>query len=114
MKVFSIIVFALILIAPSISFAHPQTERYIPIGQSPGQQVSFIGEISATSEDDITVSGKRIAVPEGTPIWIDGSRHGHKSRVGDRSDCTLGRFVEIHFHTVEGKRVANWVKVRAE
>ena len=114
MKTNLTVVLAFAFVAPLTSLAHPQTERYIPIGHSPGQAISVIGEITAASEAYVTVKGKSIVVSRSTPVWIDGSKQGSAGSVGDQHDCTPGRFVEIRYRVIDGESVAYWIKVRAE
>ena len=106
------------LFAATVAVAHPQTERYIPIGASPGDSSNLVsGVITNRRGNLIEVDGRSIAISEETPVWIDNSRRGHTARVGDSSECRAGRFVEVRFRRdkdAEGEPAAAWVKVRIE
>ena len=99
--------------------AQERTERFIPIGESPGISgvYSTIGTILTADADDRTVtvqSGAErwtIRVTEDTDIWIDRSAMRQTNLVGDWSDLEVGRTVEIKCVDFETKEVADWVKV---
>lgn len=95
--------------------AHPQTERYIPIGQSPGvTDQRLIGRIVMREGGRIEVDGRTVELRSGTSIWVDRSREGSAAEVGSILDCAPGRYVEVMVHDTDGTLVANWVKVRIE
>lgn len=107
----------LVLIFATTSVAAQQTtERYIPIGQSPGVsgKYSYIGEIVAMDGDTITVAEAAerhtIKLTEQTDIWIDRNKSLQRNLVGTRSDCRVGRLVEV-MHTAEDDNTAKWVKI---
>lgn len=99
--------------------AQERTERFIPIGESPGISgvYSTIGTILAADADDRTVtvqSGAErwtIRVTEDTDIWIDRSAMRQTNFSGDWSDLEVGRTVEIKCVDFATKEVADWVKV---
>ena len=94
--------------------AHPATERYIPIGKSPG--VSRIGVIEAVNVADrsIQVGGQVTAhwvrLTDQTRIWLDRSKLAESNLVGDFSDCQAGRTVEIRYDD-ESRTVSEWIKI---
>lgn len=104
-----------------VSFAHgqKQTERYIPVGQSPGVsgKSSWIGIIEATDAQARTLTlamGDRrlsIAVTERTRIWLDRSRLKQTALNGSYSDLRPGRRVEVKYGDAKGEGVAEWIKV---
>lgn len=102
------------------AWGHPATERYIPIGKSPGVsgQYSYLGTIEA-----VDVDGRRVGFdyPEGlhwvrivdrTRIWLDRTRLGQTNVPGRVRDCVPGRTVEIKFEDAERREVAEWIKIR--
>lgn len=107
-------------LAPS-AIGHPETERYIPIGQSPGisGKHSYIGEIKsadheshsmviATAEGDQTVG-----MSERTRIYIDRSGQRKSNLAGTYADCQPGRRIEVKFADNDPARPAEWIKVEA-
>ncbi len=94
--------------------AHPATERYIPIGKSPG--VSRIGVIEAVNVADrsIRVGGQEAAhwvrLTDRTRIWLDRTKLSKSNLLGGFSDCQAGRTVEIHYED-ESRAVAAWIKI---
>ncbi len=98
------------------------TERYIPIGQSPGlsRQYNYIGPIEAIDREHRTLtvagpSGSRVVkLAERTRIWLDRSMLKLPSLRGGLEDCQLGRTVEVKYVDSATRELADWVKVRIE
>ncbi len=108
---------ALALGAPMV-LAHPATERYIPIGQSPGaSQIGTIGVIEAVNVADrsIRVDGREAAhwvrLTDRTRIWLDRTHLEKHNLIGGFSDCAVGRTVEIRYEDPESRGVAAWIKI---
>jgi hypothetical protein len=109
----------LLALAPVPAAAHPATERYIPIGASPGLsgQGTYIGRIRSVdaathtltvqSEDD----GERetILITPASDMWFDSTKRGRTSQDASFKDCRRGRRIEVKLH--EGSREADWVKI---
>lgn len=103
--------------------AHGQeaTERYIPLGQSPGVsgKLTSIGEIVEVAARARTVtitepSGRHtLKVTDKTRIWIDRSRLKRTSLTGTFGDLQKGRLVEVKYEDPASREVADWVKVEA-
>jgi len=101
--------------------AHGQkaTERYIPLGQSPGvsQRLTSIGEIADVDEPKRTVTivepGARrtVSITAATRIWLDRTKIKQPSLTGTFSDLQRGRRVEVKFQDAERRQTAEWVKV---
>lgn len=101
--------------------AHGQkaTERYIPIGQSPGvsQKVTSIGDIAEVDEPKRTVTilepaGRRtVSITDSTRIWLDRTKLKQTNLTGTFADLQRGRRVEVKFQDAERRQVADWVKV---
>lgn len=98
--------------------AQQATERYIPIGDSPGvsKEYAVIGTITAVSHDDwtITLSNESgvytIKVTPTTKVFVDrtGSRITNLS--GRFEDCQVGQRAEV-MHIRNDKEVAYWIKL---
>ena len=101
--------------------AHGQqtTEKYIPVGQSPGVSgvSSYIGQIESAdaSNRTVTVSGpegaRTITVTEETSIWLDRSELRLTNQTGSMADLQPGRRVEVKYADEETKETAAWIKV---
>jgi hypothetical protein len=104
----------------AISHAHGQkeTERYIPIGQSPGlsQKLTSIGEIAEVDPQARTITvteqaGRRtVKITEKTRIWLDRSKVKQTSVTGSFADLQKGRKVEVKYDDPVRREVAEWVK----
>ena len=94
------------------------TERYIPIGQSPGisREYSYVGKIIAVDEEKRTIEveddrGKHtFQITEATEIWRDRSKRKRAAVTGSYSDCRVGRRIEL-MYTKADKKVARWIKI---
>jgi hypothetical protein len=105
----------------AISHAHGQkeTERFIPIGQSPGvsQKQTSIGEIAEVDAARRTVTvaeqaGRRtVKITEKTRIWLDRTKLKQANLTGSFADLQKGRRVEVKYEDPERRQVADWVKV---
>jgi len=105
----------------SVSSASGQeaTERFIPIGQSPGLSGihTMIGEIRNVDaqKQTLTVAAEGrtydVVVTEHTRIWIDRSPLKLPALTGDFDDCNRGLKVEVKLEE-EGQRAADWIKVQ--
>ena len=96
------------------------TERYIPIGQSPGlsRQYNYMGPIDALDPENRTLtvagpSGARVVkLTERTRIWLDRSMLESTSSSGSFEDCLLGRTVEVKYEDPSRRELADWIKVQ--
>jgi hypothetical protein len=101
--------------------AHEETERYIPIGQSPGisGKYSYLGPIRSVDQAQHTVviedrSGPRaVRVTARTRIYLDRSASGLSNLSGKFEDCRIGNTVEIKYVDFQTKEEADWIKVRS-
>jgi hypothetical protein len=101
--------------------AHPATEQFIPIGESPGPGVvqgtaTPVVEPASGGPPILAVesAGEEIGayvITSRTRIYIDRSEQGLPSLVGTLDDVQPGRVVEVRIAD-PGTRVAEWVKVR--
>ena len=96
------------------------TERYIPIGQSPGlsRQYNYMGPIDAVDVENRTLtiagpSGARVVkLTQRTRIWLDRSMLESTSSSGSFEDCLLGRTVEVKYEDPSRRELADWIKVQ--
>lgn len=99
--------------------AQEATERFIPIGQSPGISgtYAYLGEVVAVdaARNTVTVRGpagdRTIAVTERTRIWLDRSALRQSNLTGAIADLQVGRRVEVKFEDSERREKADWIKV---
>jgi hypothetical protein len=102
------------------SDAHSQeaTERFIPIGRSPGLsgKVTTIGAIQALQGRVLTLSSERgpqrIDITDRTVIWVDRSQQKLSNAPGGLADLKPGRRVEVK-PDAKNKSAAEWIKVEA-
>jgi hypothetical protein len=103
------------------SFAHGQrqTERFIPIGQSPGAsgRTTRIGTVQDANPGARSFSlvtpegGTPVHAPAGTPIWLDRSRQKRAASGGAFADLRAGRRVEVGYADAERAGRVLWIKV---
>ncbi len=106
------------------SSAHGQkaTERYIPLGRSPGLsgKSTTIGEIEAVdaSRRTLRIAGptgvREVAVSDRTTIWLDRTGLGLSNAKGAVTDCRRGLTAEVKYEEPERGRLAEWIKLRIE
>jgi len=104
-----------------IAHAHGQkeTERFIPIGQSPGvsQKHTSIGEIAEVDQQKQMVTivepaGRRtVKITEKTRIWLDRTKLKQTNLVGSFAELQKGRRIEMKYADPESRQIADWVKV---
>ena len=101
------------------SAAQKSTERFIPVGRSPGVSgiSSYIGELREVDREGGTVTlgegraAHTVKVTGTTRIWLDRSASGEPNAVGGMDDLEPGRRVEVKYVDVEEKATADWIKV---
>ena len=119
-RLITIAVAALLLIA-STSSAQQTTERYIPIGESPGlsEVYTYLGEIIAVDGESRTLTVRDsdgphvVQVTDSTEIWLDSTALGRSNATASFADCEVGRKVEI-MHTQDDEYTAAWIKISAD
>ncbi len=112
----------LVTLLCNITFAYgqKQTERYIPLGQSPGVsgKYTLIGEIRTVDPQAqaLTIlgpSGTQTAiVTPRTKIWLDRSKLKLTNLTGGFSDLRVGRRAEVKYEDAQKKKFAEWIKVQ--
>jgi hypothetical protein len=110
-----------VLLGQSFAHGQRQTERFIPIGQSPGAsgKSTRIGTVEAVdagarSFELATPEGRyTVMVPEGVPIWLDRSRQQRSALGGGFDDLRTGRRVEVKYADAGGAGRVLWIKVEA-
>jgi len=111
-----------LLACASVASAQRATERFIPLGQSPGVsgKLTSIGTIVAVdpAARRISVEGPSgrvtVALQDSTSIWIDRHESGLGAATGSFADCHEGRMAEVKYADPDTRQVAEWVKLRAE
>jgi hypothetical protein len=110
----------LLALLAGVSPTHGQelTERFIPIGQSPGLsgKVTAIGTVQSMQGRMLTVGSDRgmqkFEVTDRCIIWVDRSQQKLTNTRGSVADLQAGRRVEVK-PEVKNKAAAQWVKVEA-
>ena len=105
-------------------FAHRATERYIPIGSSPGVsgKLTLIGTVEPRAETDsiirIRTEDDRVVGftwNESTRFWLDRTRVRRTNVPASWEHCREGRRVEVRFRDDDPTTgIAAWVKVEAD
>jgi hypothetical protein len=95
--------------------SHPATERYIPIGRSPGSSQNVVtGVIEAVDvvERRIRLAGMThwVRLTERTHIWLDRTVLSKGNLDGGFDDCKKGRSIEIRYED-EAHTTAAWIKI---
>lgn len=116
----SFILAALFTALAGAAYAHPATEQYIPIGQSPGggtlmgRAEAVVEPAAAGGEPAVSIAGAPsgpFVIGPNTRIYIDRSAQRLPSLIGTIDDVRPGRIIEVRIADPE-TRVAEWVKVR--
>jgi hypothetical protein len=105
----------------STAWAQKTTERFIPIGQSPGLSGEYtkIGTIDSFSAQERTLTMSEpsgsysVLIAEDTHIWLDKSKRGATNEVGTISDLLAGRRIEVKHKGNDPKAAAEWIKVES-
>jgi hypothetical protein len=113
------IVFALALLGQPFAHGQRETERYIPIGQSPGASgiTTRIGAVDAVDPRTRTFvmtapEGRyTVAVTPQTRIWLDRSRQQQTALTGGFADLRAGRRVEVRYEDPARKKNVYWIKI---
>jgi hypothetical protein len=111
---------AALLASASAAHAQRATERFIPLGQSPGVsgKLTVIGTIMAVDPEkrQIEVEGRagraNVTLRDSTSIWIDRHQLGLGATTGSFADCQVGRMAEVKYADPDTRQVAEWVKLR--
>jgi len=115
---------ALALLVAGVFFVGPvlaqqATERYVPIGRSPGLSdgatlmATVLGVDAASGLLTLQAASGSHTVETGasTRIWWDRTALGESNGVASLSDCRKGLGVEVKLDPTG--RLAEWIKVRA-
>lgn len=102
------------------ALAQQTTERFIPIGQSPGisgkySTIGTLREFDAAS-GALLIEGeagaKRYLVTPTTRIWIDRSASRRASLVGSSADLAVGSRIEVMYRRDDSQQL-DWIKIGA-
>jgi len=112
-----------VLFAITAVSAQKLTERYIPIGKSPGLsgKHTIIGTVTAVDRPGKTLTciysggSVTVKVDKNTKFWMDRSKQKLTNLDCSLGDCAMGRTIEIKFRNNERgpEAVAEWIKVEA-
>jgi hypothetical protein len=111
---------ALLLIGAVQAQAQMTTERFIPIGKSPGLSGTYtwIGGIAAVDQSarTVTVRGssgeeRTVRITDSTHIWVDRSAVQETNTIGSLTDLQVGRRAEVKYLDRELREIAEWIKV---
>lgn len=108
-------------LAPLPAAAQQATERFIPLGQSPGisGKTAMMGTVVAYSGGMLTLSSpayptpQQVRVTPATLIWLDRTALRESNVAGSPADLLPGRRIEIRFVEPTSRAAAAWIKVEA-
>ncbi len=108
-----------LLLGVSLASAQQATERFIPLGRSPGLSDTYteVGAIESVdlavrSLDFLSPAGPRtVRISERTRIWLDRSALKLTNLSGRIEHCQPGHRVEIHYEDPERREFAAWIKL---
>lgn len=110
-----------IMLLCSLSLAHAQkaTERYIPMGQSPGLsgKYTYLGQIKDINAQETSIiiadsaQDRTVKITPRTRIWLDRTGRKMTNLNGVFADLKKGRKIELKYKDHERKLFADWVKV---
>jgi hypothetical protein len=118
----SIILFTAALLGAAIVPAHAQrtTERYIPLGASPGVsgKVTLIGTVSGVDSSGVVVvqsaaGTQRVKLTDATHLWLDRSAAQQPTTTATATDLRPGRRIEVKFSDDRARTTAEWIKIDA-
>jgi hypothetical protein len=102
--------------------AQKSTERFIPVGKSPGISGKYtsIGTIDAVDMDQRTLTCTdstgtiMVKVDKNTKIWVDRSKQKLPNLKGSLDDCHQGQVVEVKYRNNERQpgAAADWIKIQ--
>jgi hypothetical protein len=101
--------------------AQRMTERFIPLGKSPGVSgvTAYMGTISAVdaSRRTVTITGPQgaitIKLSDSTWIWLDRSGQRQPTVAAKLVDLQVGWMAEVKYLDPAKKEGAEWIKVAA-
>lgn len=103
--------------------AQLSTERFIPVGQSPGLSgvVTYIGQVVSVDEQNMTLTAQTdgqsvtIQLTSETHLWLDRSALREANATGTLSDLQAGRTVEVKYIDAEDPQAGvDWIKIAIE
>lgn len=103
-------------------YSQKSTERYIPLGKSPGLsgKQTVMGTVTAVDarRGTLTCTDSTgtiiVKVDKNTKIWVDRSDQRLMNVTGSLEGCRAGHAVEVKFRKNDRQAaVAEWIKVRA-
>ena len=115
----ALILLGLLIGGVTETHAQKTTERFIPIGQSPGLsgRVTLMGTVRAVDRSNqvLTVAdtsdSHAVAFTERTHIWLDRSALKQPNLRGTPDDLQEGLRVEVKFEDNDRDAPAEWIKV---
>lgn len=116
-----IALFALLTGAASLVHGQQATERFVPLGQSPGLSgkstlIGTIGTVDSRNASLAVQSGagsQPVKVTPATRIWLDRSAARQSTLVATLADLRPGQRIEVKFTDAIGRTTADWIKVDA-
>ena len=111
--------FVALLASSSLAHGQRATERFIPLGESPGVSATrtTLGKIAAVDAQArrIRVAGAsgpvEVRIEASTQIWIDRHARGLAPQDGTFADLREGRLAEVLLADPPERGIADWIKL---
>jgi hypothetical protein len=105
----------------SIAQGQQATERFVPLGQSPGLSgiATLIGTIGAVDGGNASLAvqsgagSRAVKLTRTTRIWLDRSAAGQPTLVATMADLRPGQRIEVKFTDASNRTTADWIKIDA-
>ena len=115
----SVLLYACSMALLPIAHAQMATERYIPIGKSPGvaDQEVVVGTITEVDYETRSVQVrspkglKTLTMSASTRYYLDRTKGKRSNKSATITDCRVGRKVEIKY---DADASADWVKIEVD
>jgi hypothetical protein len=113
--------FTLLLGALSVAHGQKATERFVPLGQSPGVsgKTTLIGTIATVDSRagslavQSAAGSQPVRMTSETRMWLDRSAAGQTTLVATMADLRPGRRIEVKFVDPNNRTTADWIKIDA-
>lgn len=112
---------ALLLVAALTAQGQQATERFIPLGHSPGMsgKTTLMGTIGSVNGSDRSLAvqsaagSQAVKTTPATRIWLDRSAAGQPTVAATIADLRPGQRIEVKFTDPSQRTTADWIKVTA-
>lgn len=120
MRAIKTVLAAIAMLVVSAGIAQQTTEKFIPIGMSPGisGKLSYRGEVVAVDAGAGSFSmqsdgaTRTISMDSSTKIWLDRSKIKKPNADGNFGDLKSGLQIEVMYR-LDNQLLADWIKIES-